>query len=257
MIELGERVFTEGRIEGIEGFTVPGADDRLIAIYQHRGCNGNGVEFYRIDIDTAGRLRQVLFRNKGGSKETTIYSGHAGAVISDNQVTFCGYDNVLGGVFCDSYIYDGQTFNQTRSLFSQGVEDQEIRISEARRALFEFLKNLNWKRYETAAFYYAGSDELLKRNSPNVSPNDRRKLFERYCAADGAACLMPQEVRLKGTDPSGALKFDVSFASRRDGLKIASTSRSEFRVEQRGIDFKILDLPHPPDFPQADPGKAP
>lgn len=243
IISLGHYQFVVGRIyDGIREVAVPGTNERLIAIYQYRGCNGDEVEFYRVDKN--GGLNKVVFLNKDGTKEDNQYTSDQ-ILLSDNEATFCGYNNAVGYVFCDSYRYNGENFIQVASWMTQELYRSPKTIDgEARRALFDFLISLYHGKYEAAAYYYRGSHDVLKDSNPDVNPNNRAKLFERYCTANGGLCLIPEGMVFKQTDLSDESKFAVSFVTRDfKSVQLAGKSQFEFRVKRVDSDFKVLDLP--------------
>jgi hypothetical protein len=236
VFHLGERVFTQGRIEGLEEFRIPGTRHRLIAVYQYRGCNGDGLEFYR--IDGAGQIRLVQFYNKDGVKKSDVFAG--GVETRGGPVGFCGYNNAVGGSFCDDYKFNGRDFIQTRSWLIQANPDEPLSISEARRALFEFLINLYHDRYETAAFYYRGSDDPAK--SEKVSRKERAEILRQHCSTKWQTCALPQDIEFTPSDAASVLEFEVSFLPP-ESKPFPAWPRSTFRVRRSGADFKVLDLP--------------
>ena len=240
VLDIGERVFTKGRIEGMEQFRIPGTNHRLIAIYQYRGCNGDGVEFYR--IDEARQIRQVQFHNKDGIEGRDVFAGPGGVETRDGQLGFCGYNNAVGGVFCAQYKFNGRDFIQTRSWLIQANPDEPLSISEARRALFEFLINLYHDRYETAAFYYGGSDDPAK--PEEVSRKERAEILRQHCSTKWQTCVLPQDIEFKPSDAVGVLEFEVSFLPP-ESKPFPAWPRSPFRLRRSGADFKVLDLPRP------------
>lgn len=235
--------FVGGQIhDGMHKFAVPNTGDELIAIYQYRGCNGDEVVFYRVDKN--GRLNKVLFLNKDGTRKNNQYTSDP-VLSSDDQTTFCGYNNAVGYVFCDSYRYNGENFAQAASWMTQELyRSPKTLDGDARRALFEFLIKLYHGKNEGAVYYYGGPYDELRKHNPDVEPNDRVKLFERYCTVNGGVCLIPERLEAKGADPSGEMKFTVSFITRDfKDARVAGKSQFEFRVKQVGVDFKVLDLP--------------
>jgi hypothetical protein len=239
VLYLGERVFTQGRIEGMEEFRIPGTKHRLIALYQYRGCNGDGLEFYR--VDGAGQIRLVQFHNKDGVKKSDVFGGHGAGATKDGHLGFCGYNNAVAlGSFCDDYKFNGDHWVQTRSSFIQANPDEPASVSEARRALFELFINLYHGRYETAAFYYGGVDESVNPNNANASRTKRAEMLRQYCTTAWQTCLIPEGLEFKRRDPSGVLEFDVSFVSLETGASFVTPA---VRVRPRGGDFEVLDLP--------------
>jgi hypothetical protein len=241
VFHLGERVFTQGRIEGMEEFRIPGTKHRLIAIYQYRGCNGNGLEFYR--VDGAGQIRLVHFHNKDGVKKSDVFGGHGARATKDGRLNFCAYNNAVAlGFFCDDYKFNGEDWVQTRSWFIQGNPDEPATVSEARRALFEFFINLYHARYETAAFYYGGVDEPVKPANVNPTRHERSEILREYCITRWQTCLIPEGLEFKRRDPSGLLEFDVSFLCFQTGASFVTPG---VRARPRGGNFEVLDLPRP------------
>jgi hypothetical protein len=237
VLNVGVRVFTEDRIDGIEELPVVGRNERLIALYQYKGCNGNQLELYR--VDDSGRLNNVLIHHQDGSKRAALGTGPGGeGRASGSEFSFCSYNNASGATSCDSYTYDGANFIQTASLLYQGLNEERA-ILEARRVLFEFLQNLNDGKYETAAFYYAGSGEANKRSNSAVSPKDHPKFLERYSTITGGACFKPERLDFKSTGSSDELRFSVSFVTGDwKPIVVLEESRFEFRVKRFGRDFK-------------------
>jgi hypothetical protein len=240
VLYLGHRTFTQGRIDGAEEFRIPGTKHRLIAIYQYRGCNGDGVELYR--IDEARQIRQVQFLNKDGVERRDVFAGPGGVETTDGQLGFCGYNNAVGGVFCDHFKFNGQDWLQTRSWLIQANPGEPVSISEARRALFEFLINLYHDRYETAAFYYGGSDDPAK--PEEVSRKERAEILRQHCSTKWQTCALPQDIEFKPSDAVGVLEFEVSFLPL-ESKPFPAWPRSTFRLRRSGADFKVLDLPRP------------
>lgn len=247
VINLGDYEFGEGRVYGgLQEFRAPGTNERLIAIYQYAGCNGDDVEFYRFDRN--GRLNKVLFLNKNGTKETNQYRSGP-LLMSDNEVTFCGYNNAIGHVFCDSYAYNGTDFIQAASWMTQELYRSPKTIDgEAKRVLFDFLIALHHGKYEAAVYHYGGSYDILNPQD-QLSPEERAKQFKRLCEAIVGKCPMPEGLALKDST-SGEMKFAVSFVTKDwQTFRIAGNAEFEFRVKRLGNDFKVLNLP--PYFPVA------
>ena len=68
----------------------------------------------------------------------------------------------------------------------------EIVDGEPRRILFEYISALSQENYKKAVYYYGGSYDLLIKLNPDISPNDKPKLFERYCIKNGGKCLISE-----------------------------------------------------------------
>jgi hypothetical protein len=243
VFHLGSRTFTEGRIEGMEEFRIPGTTHRFIAIYQYWGCNGDGLELYR--LHAARQIRLVQFHNKDGVKKSSVFAGHGGVAITPRpgEVGFCGYNNAVG-VLCDDYKFNGQDLVQTRSSLTQANPDEPVSVSEARRALFEFLINLHHKRYETAAFYYGALDQLAKPENAKNSRKERAEVLRHTCGTHLQTCAIPQDIELKRRETADLFEFEVSFLPL-ESKPFPAWPRSTFRLRRSGADFKVLDLPRP------------
>lgn len=242
IINLGDYEFGEGRVyRGLQEFRAPGTNERLIAIYQYASCNGIYVEFYRVDDNR--RLNKVLFLNKDGTKETNQYTSGR-VLMSDNEVNFCGYNNVIGHVFCDSYAYNGTDFIQAGSWMTQELYRSPRTIdAEAKRVLFDFLTALHHEKHEAAVYYYGGSYDILKPQHGDLSPEEMAKEFRRLCEAIVGKCPMPEGLAIKDST-SDEMKFTVSFVTKDwRTFQVAGNSQFEYRVKRVGNDFKVLDLP--------------
>lgn len=233
--------------DGLREFYDPKTGEELIGIYQYGSCNTESVEFYRIDVD--GVIHRVVFVNKNGSEQKEISTGPGGDVplSREDEYIFCSYNNFVGHMFCDSYVYTGSSFKQTTSWMTQelGTTKLQPKISdEARRALFDYLSALSGKRYQEAVFYFGGSYESLIKLNPNISPNDKAKLFEAYCTSNGTKCFMPEVVADKDISNPAEMIFSVSFVTRDfDDVILNGQRNFDFRVQRIVDGFKVLNLP--------------
>ena len=248
-IDLGKDYeFIEDTLHsGLQLFVMPQIYEQLIMIYQYESCNIERVEFYRVDVE--GRIYKVNFIDKDGTVGTGQSTSPAGDIPqSDGSVIFCSYDNSIGHMLCDSYIYNGKNFIQTSSWMTQ--EGKRTSIAEARRALYEYLDALWWREYKKAdykktVYYYGGGYDFLLQLNPDVSPNDKPKLFELYCTKNGGNCLKPSYFSDKNLESTTTeAKFTVEFITEeRADFKINGHSDFEFRVRRIDNEFKVLDLP--------------
>jgi hypothetical protein len=119
-LPMGKRVFTENRGEEIKEIRFPESTGRLITISQYQNCNGDEVEFFR--VDSRGGLHQVRVRHKGGAEKSRLASAPGGQPdqLSGNQLTYCSSVNSKSTALCTSYIFDGNTLIQTSSLTRKG-----------------------------------------------------------------------------------------------------------------------------------------
>ncbi|HEX9663990.1 MAG TPA: hypothetical protein VGB27_17005 [Candidatus Binatia bacterium] len=119
-LPVGKRVFTENRGEEIKEIRFPESSGRLITISQYQNCNGDEVEFFR--VDSRGGLHQVRVRHKGGAEKSRLASAPGGQPdqLSGNQLTYCSSVNSKSTALCASYIFDGNNLIQTSSLTRKG-----------------------------------------------------------------------------------------------------------------------------------------
>ncbi len=237
--------FTEGRPphDGLRGFAVPGTEGELAAIYQYLGCRTLALELFRVDGD--GRIHRVRFLNRDGSEETRALTGPEGKVyLSDREAAFCSYSSAIGHTFCYAYTYNGRDFVQSGGWMARGEAMERTPEAEARLVLFNYLTALERGDYGRAVYYYGGSYGLLEGLNPDVDPDERARLFERYCKVNGGRCLIPDLVAdVDVTDPS-RMEFAVGFVSRGyEPLVVEGRRRFAFKVGRIGGEFKVLDLP--------------
>lgn len=239
-IDLGKDYeFIEDTLHsGLQIFVMPQTYEQLIMIYQYRSCNAESVEFYRVDID--GRMYKVNFFDKDGTVRTIQSTIPARDIPqSDGSVIFCSYNNAVGYTFCDSYNYNAKDFIQTAISMTQ----EKTVDGEPRRILFEYISALSQEDYKRAVYYYGGSYDLLIKLNPDISPDDKPKLFERYCIKNGGKCLIseyPDFIDIKSSMQLKSGELEVSF-------KPENKPDFEFRVRRIGSEFKVIDLP--PDTP--------
>jgi hypothetical protein len=119
-LPVGKRVFTENRGEEIKEIRFPESTGRLITISQYQNCNGDEVEFFR--IDNRGGLHVVRVRHKGGAEKSRLAGPPGGQPdqLSGNELTYCGAVNAKGTALCASYIFDGNNLTQTSSFTRKG-----------------------------------------------------------------------------------------------------------------------------------------
>ena len=119
-LPVGKRVFTENRGEEIKEVRFPESSGRLITISQYQNCDGDEVEFFR--VDSRGGLHQVRVRHKDGAEISRLASGSGGQPdqLSGNQLTYCSSVNSKSTALCASYILDGNNLIQTSSLTRKG-----------------------------------------------------------------------------------------------------------------------------------------
>jgi hypothetical protein len=119
-LPVGKRVFTENRGEEIKEIRFPESSGRLITISQYQSCNGDEVEFFR--VDSRGGLHRVGVRHKDGAEKSRLASGPGGQPdqLSGNQLTYCSSVNSKSTALCASYIFDGKNLIQTSSLTRKG-----------------------------------------------------------------------------------------------------------------------------------------
>ena len=119
-LPVGKRVFTENRGEEIKEIRFPEGSGRLITISQYQNCNGDEVEFFR--VDSRGGLHQVRVRHKDATEKSRLASGPGGQPdqLSGNQLTYCSSVNSKSTALCTSYIFDGNNLMQTSSLTRKG-----------------------------------------------------------------------------------------------------------------------------------------
>ena len=235
-IDLGKDYeFIENTLHsGLHLFVMPQTYEQLIMIYQYGSCNIERVEFYRVDVE--GRLYKVNFIDKDGTVGTGQFTGPTGDIAgSDSSVIFCSYNNAVGYTFCDSYNYNAKDFIQTAiSMTQENTVD-----GEPRRILFEYVSALSQEDYKRAVYYYGGSYDLLIKLNPDISPNDKPKLFERYCIKNGGKCLIseyPDFIDIKSSMQLKSGDSEVSF-------KPDNKPDFEFRVGRINNEFKVMDLP--------------
>jgi len=91
-LPVGKRVFTENRGE-IKEIRFPEITGRLITISQYQNCNGDELEFFR--VDSRGGLHRVRLRHKDGTEKSRLASGPGGQAdqLSGNQLTYCSSVN--------------------------------------------------------------------------------------------------------------------------------------------------------------------
>ena len=119
-LPVGKRVFTENRGEEIKEIRFPESSGRLITISQYQNCNGDEVEFFR--VDGRGGLHRVRVRHKDGAEKSRLASSPGGQPdqLSGNQLTYCSSVNSKSTALCASYIFDGNNLMQTSSLTRKG-----------------------------------------------------------------------------------------------------------------------------------------
>jgi len=235
-IDLGKDYeFVENTLHsGLNLFVMPQTYEQLIMIYQYRSCNTEAVEFYRVDVE--GRLYKVNFIDKDGTVATGQTTGPDGGISgTEGDITFCSYNNGVGYTFCDSYNYNAKDFIQTAISMTQG----ETIDGEPRRILFEYISALSQEDYKRAVYYYGGSYDLLIKLNPDINPNDKPKLFERYCIKNGGKCLIseyPDFIDIKSSMQLKSGELEVTF-------KPDNKPDFEFRVKRMNGEFKVMDLP--------------
>ena len=119
-LPVGKRIFTENRGEEIKEIRFPESSGRLITISQFQNCNGDEVEFFR--VDSRGGLHQVRVRHKDGAEKSRVTSGPGGQPeqLPGNQLMYCSSVNSKSTALCASYIFDGNNLIQTSSLTPKG-----------------------------------------------------------------------------------------------------------------------------------------
>ncbi|HEY7555596.1 MAG TPA: hypothetical protein VIH18_12375 [Candidatus Binatia bacterium] len=112
-LPLGKRVFTQNRGEEIREIRFPEITGRLIAISQYQNCNGDEVEFFR--VDSRGGLHQVRLHHKDGVERLRLVSRPGGTPddLSGNQLTYCSSGKTKTAASCAVYIYDGKSLIQS------------------------------------------------------------------------------------------------------------------------------------------------
>jgi hypothetical protein len=119
-LPIGKRVFTENRGEEIKEIRFPESSGRLITISQFQNCDGDEVEFFR--VDSRGGLHRVRLRHKGGGEKSRLASAPGGQPdqLSGNQLTYCSSVNFKSTALCASYIFDGNNLIQKSSVTRKG-----------------------------------------------------------------------------------------------------------------------------------------
>jgi hypothetical protein len=119
-LPVGKRVFTENRGEEIKEIRFPESSGRLITISQFQNCDGDEVEFFR--VDSRGGLHRVRLRHKGGGEKSRLASAPGGQPdqLSGNQLTYCSSVNFKSTALCASYIFDGNNLIQKSSVTRKG-----------------------------------------------------------------------------------------------------------------------------------------
>ena len=119
-LPVGKRAFTENRGEEIKEIRFPESSGRLITISQYQNCNGDEVEFFR--VDSRGGLHQVRVRHKHGAEKSRVTSGPGGQPeqLPGNQLMYCSSVNSKSTALCASYIFDGNNLIQISSSTRKG-----------------------------------------------------------------------------------------------------------------------------------------
>ena len=112
-LPVGKRVFTENRGEEIKEIRFPESSGRLVTISQYQNCNGDEVEFFR--VDSRGGLHRVRVRHKDGLEKLQLVCRPGGAPddVSGNQLTYCSSRKTKTAATCAVYTYDGNNLIQT------------------------------------------------------------------------------------------------------------------------------------------------
>jgi len=79
-------------------------------------------------------------------------------------------------------------------------------------ALTAFFAALHDGRFEDAIELYGGSYDVPRGMNPDLGPERRADLFERYCTRNGGVCLPVESIVASGTEGDGAERFTVRFA---------------------------------------------
>jgi len=113
---IRKRVFTENRGEEIREIRFPESSGRLISISQYRDCNGDAVEFFR--VDNRGGLHKVPVRDKDGSEKPRLAGGAGGQpdYILGNQLTYCRSAGSQSAALCANYVFDGNRLIQAPNV---------------------------------------------------------------------------------------------------------------------------------------------
>lgn len=232
--------------DGLRLFTLPGAGGSLVKIYQYGSCNIESAEFYRLSPE--GSLEQVSFLDRDGRRFHSQLTGPGGGIHSSGrgESVFCSYNNFIARTLCDAYHYDGKNFMQKASWMGADppvVWKHPTPSAQAQRALYEFLSALNSKKYQIAAYYYAGPLPMAaKSGSAATSKSDWLKA---YCRAAATGCPNPQNIsKSLSSGHGGEMDFTVSFvAPDFNSFQASGKSDFRFRVKKIAGGFKVLDLP--------------
>ena len=79
-----------------------------------------------------------------------------------------------------------------------------------------FFAALHDGRFEDAIELFGGSYEVPQGMNPDLGPDRRAALFERYCTRNGGVCLPVERIVASKAEADGAERFTVRFA-RDDG----------------------------------------
>jgi hypothetical protein len=142
-INIGQTFFTADLPhDGLQEFTASNGD-KLLGMYEYKGCSNEAVEFFKVGSN--GIISPVNFMSKDGSISQTETTGPDGSILADanGDWGFCGYDNAIGFNLCDSFAYTGINFSQADSWAGPTSNPQPA--DEARRALIDYISNLNQK----------------------------------------------------------------------------------------------------------------
>lgn len=127
----------------------------------------------------------------------------------------------------------------------------EIEMSEAKQVLDNYLNFLFTQQYEQALLYYGGDFQYLEQLNPDIQPEFKAKLLERYCQQQKGICLKPIIINASPLSLD-EYKFDVQYLNNDGSLyavpgcpcKGGGKKTFELRVKKDALGkLMVFDLP--------------
>jgi hypothetical protein len=127
----------------------------------------------------------------------------------------------------------------------------DLEMGLASEALGRFLDTLNHGLYHKTPGYYGGSYDVLTNLNPDIKPDFKQKLWEKFCLANGGVCLNFAVLNKRQVNPDEFV-FTIQYF-KKDGNLFSTGScpcsgggKDEFDFTVKKIDNQFLVISLPP-----------